>query len=143
MKAEDYIDSKIAEFDLRIKALEAEKDNIRNLPGEYKEYKVGCSENNSGGSFWLGKEDYASLEKEGFVIFMTQRAFYKKVKARNVDEAIMMVKADFNAATKFDADDEGCNCCGQPFYFTVDDEFYWEGADTSAGGIRNNWIWDD
>lgn len=31
-------------------------------------------------------------------------------------------KADFQVATGYSGDEEGCSCCGQPFYFSVDDE---------------------
>lgn len=136
MSANDYLDSQIQEYKLKIAALEEEKNKISSLPDDYKEFKVGCSENNSGGYFWLTTEDYKGLVREGFTVFPKNRTFYKVASARTEDEAIMMVKADFNSATTFDADDEGCNCCGRPFYFHVDDEFYWETHESGSSDLR-------
>lgn len=137
MTAKNYIDSKIQELELQIEGYKKEKNNLDALPDTYNLYKVGCSENNSGGDFWLNTEDYKGLIKEGFKVFPKNRAFYKIVSARNEHEATMMVKADFNAATRFDADDEGCNCCGQPFWFeTTDSEFYWEDMEDPISDLR-------
>lgn len=133
MTFRDYYNDKINEKLREIQELESERDDMEHSNESLKNYKVGCSENNSGGRFWLKAKDYKSLRDNGFVIFPEQRGFYKELVARSEKEAIAAVKASFNDSTSFDADAEGCNCCGEPFYFSLphseDNKFYWETPD--------------
>jgi hypothetical protein len=95
-------------------------------------YRVGCSENNSGGSFWLKESHYEAMKNAGFDTVRDgyySRCFAVTVAAPNEDIAERVAKAKFYDATGYTGDEEGCNCCGRPFYFTViaaDETFYWE-----------------
>ena len=128
-----YTERQISDLQTKLDALKltlsAEDEAIL---GSTSVYKVGCSENNSGGSFWLCAEDYDGLEMKGFTVFRDNRGFYKEVMAPDEDIAIHLVKEDFYEATNYTGDEEGCNCCGQPFYFDAHKmgdehyEFWWE-----------------
>ena len=115
-------------------------DEERRLMAESKSnfYRVGCSENNSGGSFWLKDSHYEALAKDGFTTVHNvtdkwyRRGFAVTVAAPNEDIAERIAKERFYDATGYTGDEEGCNCCGRPFYFEVepaDHKFYWESED--------------
>jgi hypothetical protein len=126
----EELKSKIAnlEEDLRV-----ERELMAKAGGKF--YRVGCSENNSGGAFWLKKKHYEAMAKAGFDVNVDldknywTRGFAITVVAPNEDIAEHIAKEKFYDATGFTGDEEGCNCCGQPFYFQVidgDKTFYWE-----------------
>jgi hypothetical protein len=99
--------------------------------------KLEYSSNNSGGSWWLKDADWFALEEAGWTVdwFKDQdgegRIFKPDANGRmlgalaksasketdNPDEAV----AEFERITGQNADDEGCNCCGEPHYFSYTD----------------------
>ena len=103
-----------------------------------KFYRVGCRENNSGGSYWLTLYQYDKLEEAGFSVrrpsedkkrYYDARGFVVTVAAPNEDIAERIAKEMFYDATGQNPDDQGCNCCGRPFDFeveTADYTFDWE-----------------
>lgn len=132
MGVKDYYDSKMAELQLLMDALAQERRDVLGSSDPVKGYVVSMSENNSGGRFWLKKEDYKRLREDGFKVYPEARGIVWETKARSEAAALAEAKAKFNGATSTDADEEGCNCCGQPFYFDVEPEGempYW--ADTT------------
>lgn len=97
--------------------------------------KVTYSSNNSGGTWWLSDEDWYNLEKAGWTVkWVKDQEYYKKwsslkdgrwlgclakpssIEAESIDVAI----AKWEHVTGQNAEDEGCECCGQPHYFYKD-----------------------
>lgn len=78
---------------------------------------VKMRENNSGGSFWLTQKNYEDLfalgwEGEGVVDnYVEGRVLINRVLSKR------MALAQFEDVTGYSPDEEGCECCGQPFYF--------------------------
>lgn len=95
-------------------------------------YNVSMRENNSGGYWWLNESDREGLEKAGWrVTHPVSRwgggtGISKVFHADTEHGAIVQAKMDFNNATSQYADSLGCTCCGQPFWFNVDESPYWE-----------------
>ena len=109
---------------------------------------VEYSSNNSGGSWWLDKEDWLSLEKAGWKVKWGKGDFIYKEGRYTYDKdgypvfevsdeewlgapakhAWYICKTpkealeSFEKATGKDITDEGCNCCGAPHSFS------WEGG---------------
>lgn len=95
--------------------------------------KITYSSNNSGGSWWLKDEDWKRLEDGGWQVdwykdqedqlgiregrFLGALASYAHKDFPTVDMAI----AEWEHLTGQWAEDEGCNCCGQPHYFSEGD----------------------
>lgn len=72
--------------------------------------KVEFTESNSGGWFRMGADDWATLADAGWVVDGRSAT----ILAGSVDAA----KAQWAATLPhFDPDDDGCDCCGQPFRF--------------------------
>jgi len=81
--------------------------------------KVEYSENNSGGSWWLEKEQYKSLEEAGW-----------KVEGRTATkefDSVAAAKKEWQDVTGGYPDEMGCNCCGRPHRFMETDEEESEG----------------
>jgi hypothetical protein len=92
---------------------------------------VEYSSNNSGGGWWLTDEDWQKLEDAGWEVdWVSSRkdGFFKadsegrwlgalakeaKKEFNSVEEAI----SEWESITGQDADDAGCECCGQPHNF--------------------------
>ena len=87
---------------------------------------VKLDQNNSGGSFWLNDQQFDALLADGWVVADQRReATYGRaaqnlaidIPVKDPQTAVTVAKIEFGRVTGFDPDDEGCNCCGQPFYF--------------------------
>lgn len=135
-----YTEREIQDLQNKLFLLENQLEEERRLMAESKSkfYRVGCSENNSGGSFWLKDSHYEAMKRDGFdVIRDVDKSYYRRgfavtVAAPSEDIAERIAKERFYDATGFTGDEQGCNCCGQPFYFEVidaDKTFYWEDSD--------------
>ena len=104
-----------------------------------KEYTF--SENNSGGSWWLKEKDYLALFKEGWKYKESdwdkkQGYDTKPFLSESGDtvpygwrhnlvgkfSSIRDAVESFERATGRDFFEEGCNCCGAPFYIYGDKE---------------------
>lgn len=110
---------------------------------------VEYSSNNSGGRWWLTDEQWAALEKAGWVVAWLQAGFdAKEPYPATYAEACRAVKedkdrrwlgalatsatrhglglqeavAEWEGATGASSTDAGCPCCGQPHSFTAYDE---------------------
>lgn len=85
---------------------------------------IKMRENNSGGSFWLTEQNYKDLFAlgwEGEGIDPTNRYDGRVLINRVLSKR--MALAQFEDVTGYSPDEEGCECCGQPFYFVeYDDE---------------------
>lgn len=80
-------------------------------------------ENNSGGDFWLSAEDYDNLKAAGWEGEGVLPNRYEGRCLRRHGVSIRMAKAEFYDITGQDPDEEGCDCCGQPFpFYRYDDE---------------------
>lgn len=111
---------------------------------EVLEPYVELSENNSGGGWWLSDEDWKNLEKAGWEVEWASKlaesgydwmrssvqkdehgvwrymgALAKEAKRYGVSLRVAM--AEFQDITGQDPDEEGCECCGQPHYFSARD----------------------
>lgn len=101
---------------------------------------IKYSSNNSGGYWWLTDDDWKNLEAGGWevhwfrndtdLVFPTDEdgrwlgalAMYAIRRGVSLEAA----QAEFQDITGIDADDEGCNCCGQPHnFYEVDDNGDW------------------
>jgi len=110
----------------------------------YGEPYVELSENNSGGGWWLSDEDWHNLAKAGWVVdWAENRARSNQNWVRNSVEqdehgvwrymgalahdakrygvSLEVAQAEFRDITGQDPDEEGCECCGQPHYFSARD----------------------
>ena len=70
---------------------------------------VEFSENNSGGSWWLDKEQYDALAAAGW-----------KVEGRNAKkkfDSLEEGKSEWETVTGANPDEMGCECCGRPYQF--------------------------
>lgn len=76
----------------------------------YTEY----DSNNSGGSFWLSDQNWADLEKAGWVI---SNHFGSEPTAAKRKLPIGLAIQEWAEITGMDPSDEGCNCCGPPHSF--------------------------
>lgn len=93
---------------------------------------VEYSSNNSGGGWWLNDDDWKNLEKAGWKVNWKGESYseyvdsFEKAKrhlgalattatfeCNSIEEAI----ANFENITGENADDVGCECCGQPHSF--------------------------
>lgn len=106
--------------------------------------KVKFSENNSGGSWWLGRKDYEALFAAGWryqELESTSYCDYSKPfldrssdpvpygwRHSTVGEFASLREAveSFERATGKDFFEEGCNCCGAPFSISTDGENEYE-----------------
>lgn len=81
--------------------------------------KIIYSSNNSGGYWWLGDKDWKALEKEGWTIEWRDKPFIGTLATRaskefdNMNDAIL----EWERIVNQNADEEGCQCCGQPHEF--------------------------
>jgi hypothetical protein len=77
------------------------------------------SSNNSGGSFWLKDEDWQKLEDAGWTVEWKDERWLGTLatEAKKEFRSMRLAIKEFEAITGQDADDEGCNCCGQPHNF--------------------------
>jgi len=83
--------------------------------------KIRYSSNHSGGDFSLSKTDWKNLEEAGWNVVWDlpyggdpYLAFREGLE---MDEAI----EEFEQITGQNAYDEGCECCGQPHYFSEEE----------------------
>ena len=103
--------------------------------------QIEYSTNNSGGSWWLTDEDWYALEEAGWTVQWEKDIKDKLFKdSSNPDRWLgaLATKAtfpgddfeeavrSFENATGQHANDQGCDCCGQPHSFTrIDDNGNW------------------
>lgn len=91
------------------------------------------STNNSGGSWWLSDDDWRNLAAAGWIVdwvannpdryfsgdrWLGALATSALRPALSEEDAI----AEWEQITGQSADDEGCECCGEPHYFSQVDE---------------------
>lgn len=118
--------------------------------------KLEYSSNNSGGSWWLKDADWYALESAGWVIewfadsdfhkserFLGALASHAHKVVGSKTEASEAIE-EFERLTGSNASDQGCNCCGQPHYFTLynDDDSHVSTFDTSPKYVEYNRDWD-
>jgi hypothetical protein len=99
--------------------------------------RVEYSSNNSGGGWWLSDDDWKNLEAAGWEVewvkdqpdgIMHREGEERwlgalATRAYRVGLSLNMAIAEFEDITGQSADDEGCECCGQPHnFYEVDDE---------------------
>ena len=95
-------------------------------------YRVGMSENNSGGSAWLSENQHEALRERGWDVQLRHfglASIAKDFEGTSENVAIAAARMEFYEATGFTGDEIGCTCCGQPFYFTANEDgekHYWE-----------------
>ena len=104
--------------------------------GCMKKFIVCMSENNSGGSFYLSKEDYRRLEEAGWELDRNEDSYrvkyhdghpdhaYRTVFSNSEDQAYEEAVGEFEAVTGAYRYLEMCNCCGQNFWFNVEEDEY-------------------
>jgi hypothetical protein len=81
--------------------------------------KVKFSENNSGGDWWLSKEQYEKLFKAGWKPGTT--AYDDSIRSCSKDfETFSEAIEEWEELTGEDASAEGCDCCGPPYSFSSD-----------------------
>ena len=93
---------------------------------------VEYNSNNSGGGWWLKDEDWQKLEDAGWTVdwFADQkdREYFRAdsdgrwlgalaTSAKKEFRSVRLAIKEWEEITGQDADDEGCNCCGQPHNF--------------------------
>jgi len=97
--------------------------------------KVDYSSNNSGGSWWLTDEDWLALEAAGWDVDWCKdktgglggadedgRWLGALATSASKDFASMREAVEeWERVTSGNASDEGCNCCGEPHYFSGQD----------------------
>ncbi len=77
---------------------------------------VDFSENNSGGSWWLGQDQYKALIEAGWEAGRTSYdGSIRGATRRGLSEEDAI--AEWERITGADANARGCDCCGQPFSF--------------------------
>lgn len=121
--------------------------------------KLEYSSNNSGGSWWLKDADWLALEKAGWVVdWYANRndGFGSYEKGRFLGalasgaHKIVGSKAEATEAieewenlTGNSATSAGCNCCGQPHYFSLlnDDDSYVSSFDVSPKYVEYERDW--
>jgi hypothetical protein len=97
---------------------------------------VGYSSNNSGGYWWLSDRDWEALEEAGWVVDWVKsdpamkglrdaNGTWLGAKATNAKRyglPLELAIAEWSMITGQSAEDEGCDCCGQPHNFYSYDE---------------------
>ncbi len=113
-----------------------------------KEKLIEYSSNNSGGSWWLKDKDWKNLEKAGWkIVYEDQEYVYEKgnyafdskgfpkltrrekngnrwlgalsTTAFKFFPSVKDAISEWEEITGQNAEDEGCDCCGQPHNFSV------------------------
>lgn len=93
---------------------------------------VEYSSNNSGGYWWLTDQDWKNLEAAGWEVQWVkdqEDGIFRKAgeerwlgalatRAIRRDVSLRVAQAEFEDATGQYVDDTGCDCCGQPHYFS-------------------------
>lgn len=94
--------------------------------------KISYSSNNSGGDWWLKDKDWYALEKAGWKvewfkddkdgIYGNNKRWLGALASRATKDfdSIEDARSEFERITGQNADDEGCDCCGQPHNFYVE-----------------------
>ncbi len=94
------------------------------------------SSNNSGGDWWLTDENWFAMEEAGWnVEWMKDHEYWKEMTRDGRWLGALATKASIAVSSKADAeekirewerltgqnaDDKGCECCGQPHYFVLE-----------------------
>lgn len=99
-------------------------------------YVVEYDSNNSGGHWWLSDDDWLKLEADGWAVrwvkddpnlplvpsenrwlgaLATSATIEVEAYSKSLAEGV--AKEWWEASVMQDADDEGCNCCGNPHNF--------------------------
>ena len=115
-------------------------------------FTVEYDSNNSGGHWWLKDENWEQLRKAGWepegreLVFGNSPdgrwlgALYHSatitITARTPKQALRAAIQSWEAATSMDASDEGCNCCGPPHTFKIENpvDKDWDWEDTYISG---------
>lgn len=82
--------------------------------------KIEYRSNNSGGSWWLEEADWKALEAAGWDVEWIDGDWLgapAKVATKDFECEADAV-GEWQDITKQNADEEGCNCCGQPHWFS-------------------------
>lgn len=114
--------------------------------------KLEYTHNNSGGSWWLTDDDWRNLEKAGWTVewsrdgdpewgvedgrWLGALATRAWIETDDPDEAVRK----WGQITGQNPHDEGCNCCGQPHWFSyTDDEGRWHSLETIVETRYGGW----
>jgi hypothetical protein len=104
-------------------------------------YEVDFSENNSGGSWWLDGKDYTALYLAGWKSDEDSRydgrpyRVTKRFTAPTERLAESMAIDEWERITGASAQEEGCNCCGQPYNFYTS-QVNSDGSDEFSEAVR-------
>lgn len=81
---------------------------------------IEYSSNNSGGDWWLDDEDWYALESAGWDVEWKGDRWLGALATRATREGLSREAAiaEWESVTGQNADSEGCDCCGQPHYFS-------------------------
>lgn len=122
--------------------------------------KIEYSSNNSGGSWWLNDSDWLALESAGWVVdwyadqtsgpystykggrFLGALASHAHKIVSSKAEASEAIE-EWERLTGNSATSEGCNCCGQPHYFSLydDEDNYVSSFDVSPKYVEYEREW--
>lgn len=88
-----------------------------------KSFVVEYHHNNSGGFYWMNKEDWKNLVKSGWKITSAgygkiHRAA-KEFKAENEKNALKHAIREWKTITRGNPRAVGCECCGPPHRFDI------------------------
>lgn len=78
-------------------------------------YRTTISLNNSGGSWWLSTQDLSNLENAGWHLGRPGYQGHPHDISRDLPESEAMY--EFESITGYTGNEEGCNCCGSPFWY--------------------------
>ncbi len=82
---------------------------------------VKYSSNNSGGDFWLSRKNWEDMESNGWELDGESKIFGVYTSASKDFDSLKEAIREFEKITGQTASDEGCNCCGPPHAFKVDE----------------------
>lgn len=81
---------------------------------------VRYSSNNSGGDWWLSDDDWRALSAEGWEVEWRDGRLLGALATVAIKRGASMENAiqEFQRITGQDAEEPGCDCCGNPHEFT-------------------------
>ena len=94
-------------------------------------WTIAYGEQNSGGRWRVPDEGWGRLRSRGWAVHMPSHTATKRFDSPSEDEAFRSAASEWEAATGLDVTDPGCDCCGPPHSFWVD-EVHEEAQDHKA-----------